>query len=100
MALSPEAQAIKAALDKYLEGKDFSYHPDPQVVERVLEGLAKRQAKLGKLFCPCRIVTGKPDADEKIVCPCAMHAEELARQGYCHCRLFVSAAFAAENKGA
>jgi ferredoxin-thioredoxin reductase catalytic subunit len=90
MALSPEAQQIKQELDAYLQDKDFVYNPDTEVVDRVLEGMAKRKAKTGKAFCPCRLVSGNDEADAKIVCPCAFHEDEIREQGMCHCRLFVA----------
>jgi ferredoxin-thioredoxin reductase catalytic chain len=96
MALSAEAQAIREALDRHLVGKPFRYNPDAETVARILEGLAKRRARFGEAYCPCRIVTGKAENDKRIVCPCAMHEEEIARQGFCHCRLFV----AGEGRGA
>ena len=93
MGFDPTEQAIKERLDNYLRGTDFVYYPDPDVVERVIQGLAKRQAKTGHAYCPCRLVTGKPEMDQKIVCPCAYHAEEIAKQGFCHCRLFAAKGF-------
>lgn len=89
MDLTPEAEAIKKRLDAWLEGTDYAYNPDEEAVHRVLNGMAKRQAATGKAYCPCRIVSGDPEKDAKIVCPCAYHEEEIARDGMCHCRLFV-----------
>lgn len=89
MQLTPEAEAIKARLDEYLATTDFTWNPDESVVERVLNGLAKRQEKTGAAYCPCRLVSGDEAEDRKIVCPCAYHAQEIAEEGQCHCRLFV-----------
>ncbi|MBN2713797.1 MAG: ferredoxin:thioredoxin reductase [Planctomycetes bacterium] len=90
MELTPKEMAIKSMLDKYVEGKDFKYHPDDAVVQRIIKGLAKRKEKTGKAYCPCRLVTGKPELDEKIICPCEFHVEEIKEHGMCHCQLFVS----------
>lgn len=90
MDLTPEEQSIKADLDKYLEDKDFRYNPDEDVVRRVIKGMAARKAKTGMALCPCRLATGDPEKDRKIVCPCEYHEKEIAEQGMCHCQLFVA----------
>ncbi|MFW5858320.1 MAG: ferredoxin-thioredoxin reductase catalytic domain-containing protein [Planctomycetota bacterium] len=89
MDLTPEAQAIKKRLDAYLAGTPYTYSPDKEAVARVLNGMARRKEKQGEAYCPCRIVTGEPEADRKIICPCVYHEDEIARDGHCHCRLFV-----------
>lgn len=90
MELTPEEQAIKDRLDKYIEGKSFRYNPDDETVNRIIKGLAKRQEKTGMALCPCRLATGKPELDEKIACPCVYHEQEIEEQGMCHCQLFVA----------
>lgn len=90
MEFSAEEQAIKEELDRYVAGQSFQYNSDHEIVWRVIRGLAKRQEKSGKAYCPCRMVTGNRDADEKIVCPCAYHVKEIAENGACYCRLFVA----------
>ncbi|MGR3220281.1 MAG: ferredoxin-thioredoxin reductase catalytic domain-containing protein [Candidatus Anammoxibacter sp.] len=47
--------------------------------------------KYGFDYCPCRIVTGDKEKDDKIICPCVYHEEEIKRDGKCHCDLFVAA---------
>ncbi len=91
MDLSPAEEAIKADLDAYVARQPFRYHPDPEVVRRVIKGLAKRQEATGRAYCPCRLVTGDPEKDEAIVCPCRYHESEIESQGSCHCKLFVAA---------
>lgn len=91
MDLTPDEAAIKQNLDAYVAEKAFQYHPDPEVVARVIRGLAKRREKTGRAYCPCRLVTGDPEKDEAIVCPCRYHESEIETQGACHCKLFVAA---------
>ena len=31
-----------------------AFHPDPEVTEAVLRGLARHRAELGRPLCPCR----------------------------------------------
>lgn len=94
--LTTEEQEIKQDLDKYLETKEFRYHPDDEVVHRVIKGLAARRSKTGMLLCPCRLATGDPEKDQAIVCPCRYHEKEIAEQGMCHCRLFVASDWSGE----
>jgi len=88
--LSPEVLAMKAELDKFVGLDDLCYNKDVNIVIRVLTGLVARKKKTGFAYCPCRLVTGNPDQDLKIVCPCAYHKEEIETRGACHCNLFVS----------
>ena len=89
MALSEKALIVKADLDQYLAGTEFELNSDTEAVERVIEGLAKREEKTGKRLCPCRLATGNEEADSKIVYPCVFHQEEIAEKGMCHCQLLV-----------
>lgn len=88
--LSADEAAIRARLDAWLKDKPYKLNPDQEAVQRVIHGLAVRQKKFGKLYCPCRVVTRNPAEDEKIICPCIYHEEELAQKGICHCQLLVS----------
>ena len=90
MGLSDAAVVIKADLKKFIDGTPYDFNPDEKVLETVLNGLAKREEKTGHRYCPCRLMTGNEEADRKIICPCEYHAEELEKQGVCHCQLFVT----------
>ncbi len=81
---------MRARLEAYAEAKGLRLNPDEEMVSRVIRGLVKRQQKFGKPYCPCRVVTGDPEKDDKCVCPCDYHMEEIARDGICYCRLFTS----------
>ncbi|HHE67645.1 MAG TPA: ferredoxin:thioredoxin reductase [Candidatus Parcubacteria bacterium] len=73
---------------KYAEEKGLNLNPDPQALDRTLNGLIANEQKYGKLYCPCRRVTGDKEEDEKIVCPCAFHLKEIEKYGHCLCGLF------------
>ncbi len=87
-AKHPHAEELRARLGKYLEGKNYSFNPDSDTVDAILNAMAMRFEKFGKDYCPCRRVTGDAEKDERIVCPCAFHEQELAEEGHCHCQLF------------
>ena len=59
-----------------------------EILNIVMEGLAKNKDKYGKRYCPCRIVTGNEEGDKKIICPCIYHKGEIENDGMCHCMLF------------
>ena len=73
---------------KHYAGKTgTAFHPDPEVTEAVLRGLARHRAELGRPLCPCRFY---PDKQEEVrrrtwLCAC----DEMKRFKYCHCLLFV-----------
>jgi len=57
--------------------------------QAVIRGLLANEKKYGKKYCPCRRVTGDKEQDEKIVCPCVYHKDEIKKDGHCFCRLFL-----------
>lgn len=89
--LSPHAEAITARLEAYLEGKDFYFNPDQDIVDTIINAMTKRFEQHGKDYCPCRRVTGDQEKDDAIVCPCVYHLKEIEEGGACHCQLFTRA---------
>ncbi len=73
----------------YANANGFNLNPDQKSVDRVMSGLLKNEEKYGKIYCPCRRVTGNEQDDEKIICPCIYHKDEIAKDGKCFCGLFV-----------
>lgn len=74
--------------EKYAARNNYKLNPDPEALDLVIEGLAKRREKFGPQYCPCRIVTGNKEQDKKIICPCVYHKDEIEENGMCHCALF------------
>jgi ferredoxin-thioredoxin reductase catalytic subunit len=99
MDIDERAKKIKEWAQKYAERKGFELYPDEKRVDEVVQGLAARQEKFGKRYCPCRIITGNEIEDRKIICPCAYHEEELKKGETCHCRLFVTKEFKEAARG-
>jgi ferredoxin-thioredoxin reductase catalytic subunit len=75
--------------EEYAAVKGFKLNPNQGVVSGVIKGLLMRKEKFGEIYCPCRKMTGNKEEDEKIICPCAFHEEEIAKDGHCFCNLFV-----------
>ena len=74
--------------EAYAAKNGYKLNPDAEMLQLVIGGLAKNTEETGKRYCPCRIVTGDPEHDRKIICPCAYHHEEIKENGSCHCSLF------------
>ncbi len=80
---------FKKKSQEYAEDSGFNLNPDEKTVERVINGLFENEKKHGKKYCPCRRVTGDPAEDEKKICPCYWHKDEVSKDGHCFCKLFV-----------
>lgn len=81
-------EKIAASVRKYSQKSGYALNPNEEMLSMVLEGLAKNKERYGYAYCPCRVVTGDPAEDRKIICPCIYHKEEIAKEGFCHCRLY------------
>lgn len=88
--LNEEEKAVKAEIEAYAKEKGFGINPDEEIVHRVIKGMVKRRADKGELYCPCRLMTGRLEADKKIICPCEFHEEEIAEKGICHCHILTA----------
>lgn len=73
---------------EYAEANGFQLNPDRVTVERIVKGLMANKENKGKEYCPCRRLSGIQEEDDKKVCPCAFHKDEIAKDGRCLCGLF------------
>jgi len=87
--LQEEKDKIRAFAKKYCAAHHVKLNPDERVVEMVIEGLARNRISRGLRFCPCRVITGNLEEDQKNACPCVWHKQEIEKEGHCHCHLFV-----------
>lgn len=81
-------QKIRRFVEKYCEKSGTSTHPDADVTEAIVLGLAHHMDTLGKPLCPCRFY---PDKKEEAthrtwICAC----DDMQIYKYCHCLLFVN----------
>ena len=81
--------AIRARLERYIQRSGLKFNPNSELVDHIITGLAQRQHKLGRAYCPCRMLENDPKIDLKKVCPCAWHRNEILADGMCHCQLFI-----------
>ena len=85
-----KAEQLRQMMGRYAESQGFELNPDEEVVDFVIQGLLRNEAKYGYRYCPCRVVTGDRTKDAKLICPCAYHRGEIKMMGHCHCGLFVA----------
>lgn len=89
--MNPESiTKITRMVEKYTLKGPYHLHPDQDKVRSIIEGLAVNLERYGLAYCPCVPVEKCIEAGRKYVCPCETHKEDIARQGFCDCALFVS----------
>ncbi|MEZ5335127.1 MAG: ferredoxin-thioredoxin reductase catalytic domain-containing protein [Methanolobus sp.] len=86
--LAPIMEKTHEWAAKYAKKKGFILNPDEEMLQMVIEGLARNKDEHGKQYCPCRLRSGVLEEDRKIICPCIYHEDEIAEDGNCHCSLF------------
>ena len=80
-------QRIENLVSKFTEISGTYTHPQSEITEAVILGLAKNLDELERPLCPCRFY---PDKTQEIkhrtwICPC----DDMQVYKYCHCLLFV-----------
>lgn len=80
-------QRVRKFVEKFCAKSGTYTHPDEEVTEAVILGLARHIDTLGKPLCPCRFY---PDKKEEVqhrtwICAC----DDMQIYKYCHCLLFV-----------
>jgi ferredoxin-thioredoxin reductase catalytic chain len=76
-------------VEKYWEKTGTSPHPDREVTEAVVQGLARNVEELGRPLCPCNFYADKKREiaeSRRWLCAC----DEMKKYKYCHCLLFVT----------
>ena len=88
----PSEKSIKRMriyVEKYMQKTGTSGHPESEVTESVILGLANNIDEVGRPLCPCNFYPDKKAEVERSrewVCAC----DEMKKWKYCHCLLFVT----------
>ena len=88
----PSEKSIKRMriyVEKYMQKTGTSGHPEAEVTESVILGLANNIDEVGRPLCPCNFYPDKKAEVERSrewVCAC----DEMKKWKYCHCLLFVT----------
>ena len=80
---------MRIYVEKYLHKTGTSRHPDTEVTESVIMGLASNIDQVGRPLSPCNFYPDKQAEVERSrewVCAC----DEMKQWKYCHCLLFVT----------
>jgi nitrite reductase/ring-hydroxylating ferredoxin subunit/ferredoxin-thioredoxin reductase catalytic subunit len=81
---------LKAYMGPFVEHLGYKFNTETEFVDDVLESELVVLARDGDVFCPCRMRTGDPKEDLKIVCPCIpFYADQFAAMQKCWCGLFI-----------
>lgn len=77
-------------VEKYWAKTGAKGHPDPEITQVVINGLAANIEEVGRPLCPCNFYADKQqELDEhgrRWICAC----DEMKKWKYCHCLLFVN----------
>lgn len=92
-AFAEALEKVSQQVRGYAERGPYELFPDEVLVRNVLAKMARNLVEYGQAYCPCREVTGDAQVDRLNICPCWSHHQDIARDGYCECRLFVSDEF-------
>ena len=72
------------------QSKKFKVWEDRESVKQLSLGVLENLKSKGLKYCPCRITTGDPEKDFKLICPCNFLAQQTWKEyGECWCGLFV-----------
>jgi len=85
-------QELKNKLERHAKEKGYILNPDEKNADMIINGLLKREEKVGYQYCPCRVASGDIEKDKDIICPCIFHVSEIEKDGHCKCRLFYAKA--------
>ncbi len=77
-------------VEKYAEKSGSHLHPDRNITEGVILGLAHHMDTLSRPLCPCNFYPNKAEEAQKRRWMCACN--EMKKWKYCHCLLFVDEA--------
>jgi len=79
-------------LKKEAESAGYNLNPDTGVAKELVKGLLINEKRYGYRACPCRLASGKKEADLDIICPCDYRDPDLSDYDTCYCGLYVSRA--------
>ena len=58
-----DIEELRRKSQEYADSVGIKLNPKKEIVDNVLKGLLMKKQKYGKLYCPCRVVTGNKEKD-------------------------------------
>lgn len=84
------ADDLKEYMGPFAQRLGYKFNTETEFVDEVLASELEILEREGDVYCPCRIRTGDPKEDLKIVCPCVpFYRDQFAALGKCWCGLFI-----------
>lgn len=81
---------LKQYMEPFATSLGYKFNTESEFVDEILASEIQILASAGDVFCPCRIRTGNPKEDVKIVCPCIpFYRQQFAGMRKCWCGLFI-----------
>lgn len=81
---------LKAFMTPFVDRLGYRFNTDEEFVQMVLDSEIAILEQTGDIYCPCRIRTGDPKEDAKIICPCIpFYLDEFEALQKCWCGLFI-----------
>ncbi len=81
---------LKAYMTPFADRLGYKFNTDEGFVDEVLKSEIEILDATGDVYCPCRVRTGDPKEDLKIVCPCIpFYLDQFAGIRKCWCGLFI-----------
>ncbi len=81
---------LKAYMGPFAARLGYKFNTEAEFVDEVLESEIEILARDGDVYCPCRVITGDPAQDVKIICPCIpFFLDQFAAISKCWCGLFI-----------
>lgn len=81
---------LKSYMGPFAERLGYKFNTETEFVDEVLQSEIEILERDGDVYCPCRIRTGDPKEDIKIICPCIpFYRDQFASIQKCWCGLFV-----------
>jgi nitrite reductase/ring-hydroxylating ferredoxin subunit/ferredoxin-thioredoxin reductase catalytic subunit len=81
---------LKAYMVPFVAHLGYKLNTEAEFVDAVLESEIEILERDGDVYCPCRLRTGDPKEDIKIICPCIpFYADQFASMRKCWCGLFI-----------
>ena len=85
---SASLEKVRKLVRIYTEKSGTTTHPDAQVTESIVLGLARNLDELGRPLCPCRFYPDRLEESKHRTWICA--CDDMQIYKYCHCLLFVN----------
>jgi len=81
---------LKEFMTPFVDRLGYKFNTESDFVNEVLQSEIEILESSGDIYCPCRVRSGDPKEDVKVVCPCIhFYRDEFAAIRKCWCGLFI-----------